>query len=196
MKNMCFWACVLLTLPALAQHSDSLQNKVPSIKPAVEEIVKDYFLGFSNVRGAQVFENTVRTDFACMVSVPGAITQKISRYKTPGTYSWQALLMQTEVFQDAADYYQKIYRQLSTGKIAISKVTQYDVSGWYDAPNESKGFSATHLELLGATEGPGKMYIAIEMGYQFPKWNVNVSVYEKIPDADIRPRSGYREAGQ
>lgn len=191
MKKMCLCACMLISLHAFAQNSIVKKTTLPQIKPALEVVVRDYLQHFSESKGDTISRLTGQIDFTSKIEIPGSIRCVIREYITPRSFSWEALMLRTEDFAEAAASYKQYFNQLKGQKISTSKVTHYALDGEYDAPSERRSFASSRLELLGAAPGPARMYIEIGLNYLFPEWEVSIMVYDKIPDDEIRPQSNY-----
>ena len=162
-------------------------NKEASILPALNTVVQDYFKNFEDAKGDLISESTGTVTFESHTRIPGALSCIISKYALPATYSWEAVMYDAEDFENAAKRYQQLFKELNNSKFAPNGFEKFTLKGSFDVPDESRGFAASTMKL----EAPRKPWdnFTIELGieYQFPNWIVKISMFEKVPDEDIRP---------
>ncbi|MDQ6761005.1 MAG: hypothetical protein M3015_00075 [Bacteroidota bacterium] len=178
----------------------SAQNKITKIKlvPAltsdIEKVARDYYIHFDNIKGEKLSESGNIIEYASKISPPGAIESTIMQIKSlQNSYSWQALMLNTENYDEAVAGYKKIYRQLNGAKISLEDGESYKLSGEYDTPSVSRAFASSMLELNANKKAMQSFKIEIALNYSMPEWSVKIYVYEKENDADIRPtvNTGY-----
>lgn len=165
-----------------------LKNKTnPSIQPLLNEVVQDYFQNFENIKGDTLSRTGSTITFVSKIKLPGSLHCTINKYGTPNSYSWESLMFESEDFEAAATAYKNYYKQLNKSKFAPNGYEKFVLSGAYDAPDESRGFSSSRLKLEEQKSRFNKFTIDIGMQYLFPNWQVKVMVYEKVPDDEVRP---------
>ncbi|MEO8112667.1 MAG: hypothetical protein ABI594_21640 [Ginsengibacter sp.] len=172
----------------------SAQNKISKIKLTpvltsdIEKVARDYYVHFDNIKGEKISESENIIEYASKISPPGAIESTIMQIKSlQNSYSWQALMLDTEDFDQAVAAYKKIYRQLDGAKISLENGESYKLTGEYDAPSESRAFASSMLELNANNKAIKSFKIEVAINYSMPEWSVKIYVYEKENDEDIRP---------
>lgn len=171
-----------------AQSQPVLKQKTtPSIQPFLNEVVQDFFQNFNNLKGDTISKDGSLVTFESKLKFPGAIECTINKYATPNTYSWQALMAETEDFNVAAELYNKYFKQLNKSKLAPNGFEKFSLIGNYDVPDDGRGFASTYLRLDAPKKPWDHFIVDLGMQYLFPNWQVKIMVYEKVPDDEIRP---------
>ncbi len=189
--------CALFIFTALnlsAQSKISKITLVPALTSDIQKVARDYYIHFDNIKGEKLSESGNIIEYASKVSPPGAIESTIMQIKSlHNSYSWQALMLDTENYNEAVASYKKIYRQLSGAKISLENGETYKLEGVYDEPNEARAFASSMLELDANKKSVQLFKIEVALNYTMPEWSVKIYVYEKENDEDIRPtvNSGY-----
>ncbi len=189
--------CALFICTALNMSAQSKISKIklaPALTTDIQKVARDYYIHFDNIKGEKISESGNIVEYASKVSPPGAIESTIMQIKSlHNSYSWQALMLDTEDYNEAVASYKKIYRQLSGAKISLENEETYKLTGTYDAPSESRAFASSILELDANKKSMQLFKIEVALNYSMPEWSVKIYVYEKENDEDIRPtvNTGY-----
>jgi hypothetical protein len=172
----------LIALLFLALNSNA-QLKFPvtnnDLRINLSKILSDYADGFKSLKGDTISVNPQTIEFATRIEFAGAQQNSILQYRSLNpVYSWQAILMATEDFEEASKKYKWLYNQL---KVMTVKVQDYSftMSGQFDAPEESRKFCSSIFKLTPNAANMPKLKIEASMQFEFPEWKVNLSVYEK-----------------
>ena len=178
---------ILSSLSLVAQNKITHIKKVPAINADIEKVVRNYYDHFANIKGEKISETENIIEYSSKINPKGALESTIMQIKSlDNSYSWQALMLDTEDYNQAVSKYKQLYRQLNGTKLFLNDGKSYKLKGIYDTPDETKGFAST---LLGLEAGENKMNqfkIEIALNYTMPEWSVKIYVYEK-EDEDIRP---------
>ncbi|CAN5369658.1 hypothetical protein BH20BAC1_BH20BAC1_20010 [soil metagenome] len=184
------WLFILLTISLCA----AAQTKTQGIKIAnplvadIEKVAKDYFENFAGILGEKISETTNTVEYTSNVTPQGALESTILQIKSlDNSYSWQAVMMTTENFAEAAKKYKELYHKLNGVHLTLQNRKVYQVQGAYDSPNESKSFASSLLEAKGLTENSQRFIVEVALNYLMPDWTVKLYVYEKEDDDAIRP---------
>jgi hypothetical protein len=186
MKQLFVIAFVLFCSTLSAQPKLSALKTSASIKPSIQKVAQDYFHDFNNTRGELVFENNNAVQFTSKIVPPGALHVVITQYKLPKSFTWQAIMLQTDNFKEAESRYRQYFRQLDGATFNLDG-TVYKISGVYDAPDENRSFASSTLEVKGDTENLKLLRVEIGINFAFPEWSVQILIYERIGDKDVRP---------
>jgi hypothetical protein len=149
------------------------------LRASLSKIITDYVDGFSALKGDTIFVSSQSIEFATKLNFPGSDHNTITQYRSKNQiYSWEAELLSSEDFEEASKKYRWLYNQL---KVMTVKVQDYSftLSGNYDAPDESKGFSSSIFKLTPNAANMPRLKIKASMEYEFPEWKVKLFVYEK-----------------
>lgn len=167
-------------LPSLNSHA---QFKFPvtnnDLRTNLSRVLTDYANGFPTLKADTIAVNEQSIEFATQLQFEGCEQNTISQYKSKNAiYSWQALLLTTEDFEEASKKYKWLYDQL---KVMTVKVEDYSftLSGDYGAPDESRTFSTTVFKLTPNAANMPKLKIEASMHFEFPEWKVTLVVYER-----------------
>jgi len=174
-------------LPALALLlicvNSQAQLKLPvtnnDLRTNLEKIIADFPSHFAGLRGDTLIDNPQSIEFASHLDFKMGIENSITEYKsTKPVYSWQALLLNTEEFDDAAKKYKWLYNQLRVMTVTIGDYS-FTLSGDYDSPDPGRKFSSSIFKLTPNASNMPKLKIEATMQYEFPEWKVSLVVYEK-----------------
>lgn len=173
-----------------AQSQPLLKTKIsPSIQPLLNEVVQDYFQNFANLKGDTISQTGGLITFESKLKLPVSLHCTINKYSSPNTYSWEALMNETEDFDSAVLLYKKYFMQLNKSRVSPNGFDKFLLVGNYDTPDEGRTFASSYLK-LDAPKPWNHFTVDLAMQYLFPNWQIKIMVYEKIPDEDVRP-SGY-----
>ena len=149
------------------------------LRANLSKVITDYVDGFSALKGDTISVSSQSIEFATKLNFPGSDHNTITQYKSKNQiYSWEAELLSSDDFEEASKKYKWLYNQL---KVMTVKVQDYSftLSGNYDAPDESKGFSTSIFKLTPNAANVPRLKIKASMEYEFPEWKVKLFVYER-----------------
>jgi hypothetical protein len=135
--------------------------------------------GFSALKGDTVDVNPQSIEFSTKLNFQGSEQNTITQYKSKNAiYSWQAVMLTSEDFEEAAKKYKWLYNQL---KVMTVKVQSYSftLSGEYDAPDESRKFCSSLFKLTPNAANMPRLKIEATMQFEFPEWKIGLLVYER-----------------
>jgi len=172
-------AFVFFAISAQAQLKFPVTNN--DLRTNLSKILTDYANGFSSLKGDTIEVNPQAIEFSTKLEFSGAEHNSIVQYKSNTknpVYSWQAVLMTTEDFDEASKKYKWLFNQL---KVMTVKVEDYSftLSGDYAAPEESKKFSSSMFKLTPNAANMPKLKIEASMQFEFPEWKIGLMVYER-----------------
>lgn len=187
-------APVLLIMLSAAGYAQSKNNaSASSLKTAVEKIAADFYQDFANIKGDTLRMNNGVIEFKSKITPPGALSTSLSKYTDPYSYTWQAVMYESETFDSAVVKYKSCFSQLNNCQLTFYDKSTYRLSGMYDVPDESRSFASSILSLNGHREDLSLFKVEISLVYQLPSWTVKIMVYEKTADSDIRPTPRVRQ---
>ncbi|MEP6583990.1 MAG: hypothetical protein ABJA90_06975 [Ginsengibacter sp.] len=177
-----------LSLSLIAQNKVSHVKMVPTVNADIEKVARDYYDHFANIKGEKISETENIIEYSSKINPQGALESTIMQIKSlDNSYSWQALMLDTEDYKDAVAKYKELYKQLNGSKISLGNGKAYRLKGDYDSPDGSRAFASS---IIGLDAGENEMHqfkIEIALNYAMPEWSVKIYVYEKEDDQDIRP---------
>jgi len=160
------------------------QFKLPvsnnELRTNLQQIVADFPNQFSKLKGDTIEVNPQSVEFASRLDFKMASNNSITQYKaTRPIYSWQATLLSTEEFDEAAKKYKWLYNQLKVMTLRMEGGYTFTLSGEYDAPDESRKFCSSIFKLTPNASATPKLKVEVSMQFEFPEWKVSLLVYER-----------------
>ena len=155
----------------------------------IQKVVEDYPHQFVNLRGDVLNTNPQSVEYASRLRPQGTQEAMIVKYSALNKeiYSWQATVLTTEDFEEAAKKYKWLYTQLK-GMNVTYVADQYTLTGPYEEPEESLGFATSTLVLHHPPTPLRKLKVEVSMNFEFPEWKVNLLVFEKEREDDEEPQ--------
>lgn len=159
------------------------QLKLPvtdnDFKNNLSKVISGYSNQFLSLKGDTLSSGPQTIEFSSRLDFKQAKENFITEYKSQKPiYSWQAVILNTEDFEEASKKYKWLCNQLTVMKVKLLDGS-YSLTGTYNAPDESKQFSAGIFKLTPTISHLAKLKIEARMEFEFPEWKVNLLVYEK-----------------
>ncbi|HEY9341563.1 MAG TPA: hypothetical protein VIQ23_08290 [Hanamia sp.] len=192
MKLLLIVVFIFTTLSLCAQIKLPALKSSPSVKPDVEKVARDYYQNFNNIKGDTLMQTAGTIEFQSKIIPAGSLESTITKYSDPNSYSWQAIMFQTEDFKEAVSKYKQYYRQLNGANLTFYDRTSSKLTGPYDVPDEDRSFASSILELDSKKHDLQLFKVEVALNYSFPQWTVKIMVYEKIADENMRPSALYQ----
>lgn len=142
----------------------------------LKKVLEDHPNHFKNITGELIVQNPQSSDYQCNLKIKGAEECFITRYAATEKeiYSWQALLLTTENFEDARKKFKSLYGQLNN-----LRVNSVSMKGEYENPVEEKRFTSVLLSFMTEDESMKKLKVELIMESEGMEWKVKVLVYER-----------------
>lgn len=172
-------ACaMLITISTQAQLKLPTSNA--GLKNDLQKVIDDFNNGFASIKGDIQSENPQTVEYASHVKLNGAEECIITQYSgSKPIYSFQAVMLTTDDFEEASKKYKVLYNQLKGMTIRVNHDYTYRLTGDYDTPDEGKKFFSTIMRLLPSATQLPKLKVEVSMQYYFPEWKVSLLVYER-----------------
>jgi len=187
MKPIFILLLTFFAIAASAQPKLLLRKPVPSIKPVIEKVARDYYQNFNNIKGDTISETTSTIEFKSRVAPSDALSTSITKYVDPFSYTWQTTMFESEDYQAAVEKYKQYYKQLNGCTLTFYDNSSYKLFGEYDTPDEDRSFASSILELKGDKPDLQLFKVEVALNYAMPVWTVKIMMYEKLADNKIRP---------
>ncbi len=188
MKKLCGVLFILFSLGLAAQKKNTHIKPVPAIDPDIEKVARDYYDHFTNIKGEKISETENIIEYSSKINPKGALESTIMQIKSlDNSYSWQALMLDTEDYTQAVSKYKQLYKQFNGTKLSLNDGKSYRLKGTYEIPDEVRGFASTILGLYAGENEIHKFKIEIALNHTNPEWSVKIYVYEKEDDEDLKP---------
>ena len=190
MKKLCLQVFIISTLHLAAQNKLPVKSGA-AITPDIIGVAGDYYDHFFNIIGEKISETESVIEYKSKILPRGAIESTITQIKgLHNVYSWQAVMMNTDDWDEAVAKYKQIYRQLNGAKFSMSDGKTCKIKGPYDAPDDNRAFASSLLEPDVEQKYLRRLKIEVALSYHMPGWIIKILVYEKESDEDIRPEEG------
>ena len=178
-----FSSLVSIVIVLIFNINTNAQVKIPvtsnELRTNLERIIAGFPSHLNDLKGDTIVENPQTIEFESLLDFKMASENSITQYKsTKPIYSWKAVLMNSEEFEDAAKKYKWLYNQLKVMTIKIDGYS-FTMSGDYDEPDDSRKFCSSIFKLTPNASNIPKLKIEVAMHFEFPEWKVNLVVYEK-----------------
>lgn len=179
-KNQLFG--LILSVSSLSATS---QVKFPvtdnELRQNLQKVVADFPNALSSLKTDTIEINAQTIEFASALDFPSASRNWITEYKSiKPVHSWEAVLLETEDFEEAEKKYKWLYNQLKVMTIKIGDGYSFNLDGKYDPPAESRTFSSSIFKLTPNAVNMPRLKIEASMQFTFPaEWKVSLLVYEK-----------------
>ena len=174
---------LLVVIATLIAFASNAQVRFPvtnnGLRNDLQKVVEDYMKDFSSLKGNVLIENPQTVEYASLLQFSGAEGNSITKYNSQkNIYSWQAIMLTTEDFNEAVKKYKWLYSQLKVMTIKLDDYS-FSLSGDYDEPEESRKFSDCSFNLLPAAINLPRLKIEVTIQFEFPEWKVGLQVYQK-----------------
>ncbi|MEO6188033.1 MAG: hypothetical protein ABIO82_07950 [Ginsengibacter sp.] len=188
MKHIFTTLCFIMSVTLNAQ-TKYINPKTPApILADIEKVAADYFNHFDGIKGEKISETPNIVEYASKINPVGALESTIMQIKSlDNCYSWEALMLDTEKYEEAVSKYKLLYKQLLGAKINFDKGQSFRLTGTYDTPDESRSFASSIFGIETRSEELKRFKVEVALSYSMPEWSVKLYLYEKENDEDIRP---------
>jgi hypothetical protein len=177
-KSLFFTASAfVLTLPSFSQKL-LVGN---SLATDLKQVIRDYPHQFVHLRGDTIEETPQTASYECTLELPGAETSSITKYsaKKENIYSWQAIMLTTESFDEAKAKFKALYGQLNNLTVKMDYGETFYLKGKYVAPVEEKNFTSAVFSFQDADQLTYRMKVEVSMQYELLEWKVRLLIYDR-----------------
>lgn len=163
--------------------STNAQLRLPvtnnDLRNNLSKVISDYVEGFASLKSDTIIVNPQSIEFTTKLDFPGSEVNSITEYlsKKP-TYSWEAVLLTSEDFEEASKKYKWLFGQLKLVTVTVQN-NSYGLNGEFDVPDERKKFCASIFTLTSNDGNLSKLRVEATMQFAFPHWKVNLLVYSR-----------------
>lgn len=175
-----FTILLLLSYSSQAQFKSILQRQ--DLLTGIQRVIEDYPNQFKNITGEMIVQNPQSTDYKCTVKMDNTEESYITKYTSGDKeiYSWQALVLTTENFDNARQKFKSIYNQLNNRLIngANLKGTPYE------APAEEKRFTNALFSFSPADESNKRLKVELVMESEMMDWKIKLLIYSREREDD------------
>jgi len=154
-----------------------------TIRNDVKKIIEDYPNHFQNIIGELLIENPQSSDYSSLLKISGAEECTITKYSATKKeiYSWQALMLATENFDDAKKKFRSLYSQINN-----LSVTGWHLNGVYESPEMEKKFTNVIFSFDPGNEALRNLKVELSIENEVMEWKIKLLVYGRERDDDER----------
>jgi hypothetical protein len=185
---------VLLCKALLLVVSLSAQVTPPStsIKPQLDEVLKDFPNRFTTIKGKPVTDNAQNIEYVSGVTIKNALETKLIAYSNQKNTSWvwECRLFETENIDVLKRKYKSYYNDIA-GKSLLSKPSTNNLVavGSYSGPSEELRLWSNQFVMKNASDAYRNMVVDLVAEYTNFQWTIYLRVFDKEKDEEMRPTS-------
>jgi hypothetical protein len=155
-------------------------NVSTAFNTALEKILLDFPDSFTNLKGEEILKEETEVRYESRIVLPGSEDCMVNTVLDGAkkTVGWEAVMVTTKTYEDAAIEYKKIYLQLIDCRFKLKSKTSVSLIGKWISPQPTENFSSTTFILSSSTGAYKKMNIELEMVNVMNEWKVNLRVKE------------------
>lgn len=173
-------ASLFLSVSTALNAQLKLPLKNNALKTDLEQVIDDFPKEFATLKGGVQAENPQTVEYHSQLRLSGSESCVITRYTgAKAVYSFQAVMLTTEDFDDAVKRYKWLFNQLKGMTVKVNRDYTFSLAGSYESPEESRKFTSSILNMLPAAVNVPKLKVEVSLQFEFPEWKVNLLVYEK-----------------
>lgn len=181
---------LLLFLSFISIHF-ILSAQIIPVKNALQtdlaKVINDYPNHFKNFVGELLVENPQSTDYKSLLVLKGAEECTVTKYSATGkeVYSWQALMLKTESFDEASKKFYALYNSLQNLSVHVAS-SDFVFKASYERPVEEKKFTSLVFKNSKEEKIPSRLRLELSMEYQLLEWEVKILIYDRDREDDER----------
>ncbi len=186
---------VFLLITICFLHLSAIAQQKPpytSIKPQLEEVIKDFPNYFKTIKGKPVSEVVENMEYVSEVNVKNSLETKVIDYSNRSytSWVWECKLFETENLDELKRQYKLYYNDIS-GKSLIGKTSANNLVAVspYSSPSAELRLWSNQFVVNKATDEYKNLVVDLVAEYINFQWAVYVRVYDKEKDEEIRPTS-------
>jgi uncharacterized membrane protein YgaE (UPF0421/DUF939 family) len=146
----------------------------------IAKIISDYPNHFKSLAGEHVKDNTQTAEYSCTISVKDALECKVVKFSatTKEIYSWEAIMLRTDDFEEAAKKFKTLYNSLQHLSADING-SRAVFNGEYVKPSESIKFTSVVFDTEDKSPELKRLKLGLVLEAEMIEWVVKIQVYEK-----------------
>lgn len=147
----------------------------------VKKIIEDYPNHFQNIIGELLIENPQSSDYSSLLKINGAEECTITKYSATkkDIYSWQALMLTTENFDEAKKKFRSWFSQINN-----LSVTGWHLNGVYENPEMERKFTSVIFSFDPGNEALRNLKVELSIESEVMEWKIKLLVYGRERDDD------------
>lgn len=183
----------------LAEVTDSLVRvdsmlhariRVLSFPAAINAVLKDLPYNLRNITGELVLAQGEFENYASIVELPGSENCIVTRYHSADdtTASWQAKMLSSDDFDQAAKAYHELFRKLQGCYLQLVDGSVVYLRGDWEPAKEGASFTTSTLRLMTGDWRYKDVKVELELVYQLADWAIHINIVTKKRDDEVGGR--------
>ncbi|KIC91771.1 hypothetical protein [Flavihumibacter sp. ZG627] len=155
------------------------RHNPPGFDEAIQAVIFDFSTNFRNIQGPLVNDEAEYEKYASLVELPGAEQSVITRFHSveDTTASWQAVMLTTEEYDEAAALYKKICQRMKATKLSLPDGSQVQFRSDYQPPSTENKFTSSFYYLPHAEGEYMDLRVQVELIVLLGEYKVLVNVH-------------------
>ena len=159
-------------------------NSKSKFSDSLNLILAGYGNNFWSIQGAPIDTDNDPATYQSRYTLPGSSGAVITRYSSvqDSSASWQAVVFESDEFNDAAKAYRKWVQDLKSTRVkCLTGNAQF--SGDFEKPDESLRFTTTGLTLKTNDLQYQQLYAEVSLLNNMAQWQIQISFYRRKIEA-------------
>ena len=179
-------------LSAILFISSSTAQVIPvntTFQSDLARVINDFPNGFKNISGQEVIDNPQTIEYESRITVKDATKCRVIKYSatTKDIYSWEAEMLKTDDFEEAAKRFRTLYNLLQHLSVNVNGINAV-FTGEYTRPAESIKFTNIVFSAGDKTADLQHLKISLLLENELLDWVIKIQVYERERDDKDRGR--------
>jgi hypothetical protein len=164
--------------------------RVLSFPAAINAVLKDFPYNLRNITGELVLAQGEFENYASIVELPGAENCIVTRYHSADdtTASWQAKMLSSDDFDQAAKAYHELFRKLQGCYLRLVDGSVVYLKGDWEPAKEGASFTTSTLRLMTGDWRYKDVKVELELVYQLADWAIHINIVTKKRDDEVGGR--------
>jgi hypothetical protein len=168
-------------------NAQSLKSVLPAsqFSDNLNKVVTDFKNNYYKIQGEELTPEGNMNVYRANISILGSVNSVIYRFssKLDSTASYQALMFQGEIYEEAMKAYKNTSRLLNKSRLTVGVQTAIGFSGQYIEPEPTVAFANSSFKLNSTDPVYSNFYAEIEMvNTGFQNWEVRLNLHSKKKD--------------
>lgn len=186
----CKFLILFLNLLFAFSLSAQMKHTTTSIKPKLDEVIKDFPNQFKTIKGKPLTEGDQNMEYVSGVLIKDAMETKLIAYSNQKNTSWvwECKLFETENLDQLKRQYKMYYNDIS-GKSLLNKTSAIHLIAVspYSSPSEELRLWSNQFIVKDAPDEYKNLIVDLVAEYINFQWTVYLRAYDKEKDEEMKP---------
>ncbi len=170
--------------------SAQIKHTTTSIKPKLDEVIKDFPNQFKTIKGKPLSEGDQNMEYVSGVVIKDAMETKLIAHSNQKNTSWvwECKLFETETLDQLKRYYKMYYNDIA-GKSLLNKTSGIHLIAVspYSSPSEELRLWSNQFIVKDAPEEYKNLVVDLVAEYINFQWTIYLRAYDKEKDEEMKP---------